>query len=144
HCETLRILRDLLVSTRCSIRKEACLIVSTIAMRSVNQIQAIIDAGIIPLLINLIRNSDFKTKKEAIWAICNIVKYSYNQPNTFRQIINLGCIQPMIDILDCKDTDIILTILEVIQIILKFGEFAKTPNNRENEYSLLIEDIGGK
>ncbi|RIA98973.1 armadillo-type protein, partial [Glomus cerebriforme] len=70
HCETLRILRDLLVSTKCCIRKEACLIVSTIATRSVNQIQEIVDAGIIPLLINLIRNSDSKTKKEAIWAIC--------------------------------------------------------------------------
>src|SRR5581483_8425260 len=117
RCEVLRILKDLLVSNRNSIRKEACLIVSTIATKIDDQIHTIVDSGIISLLIDLIRNSDFKTKREAIWALCNIIRHSYNQPNSFRKIINLECIQPVIDMLDCEDSEIILIVLESVRII---------------------------
>ncbi|CAG8603080.1 6636_t:CDS:2 [Funneliformis caledonium] len=134
HCGVLNLIKDLLVSTLHSmIRKEACSIVSTIASGSAHRIQAILDAGMIPFLINLTRNSDFITKKEATWAICSAIRISYHQPYLIRQIINSGCIQSMIDMLDCKETEIIFAILEAIQTILRFGESAKTPNNQEND-----------
>ena len=33
--------------------------------------QAVIEAGIIPHLVDILQNSEFKTRKEAAWAISN-------------------------------------------------------------------------
>ncbi|CAI2173690.1 13389_t:CDS:1 [Funneliformis geosporum] len=145
NCGVLNLLKNLFVSKiHNMIRKEACSIVSTIASGAAHRIQAILDAGMIPFLIDLTRNSDFLTKKEATWAICSAIRISYHQSYLIRQIINSGCIQSMIDMLDCKEIEIIFAVLEAIQTILRFGESAKTPNNQENEYSLFIDEIGGK
>lgn len=34
-------------------------------------LQAVIDANIFPTLIDILRNAEFKTRKEAAWAITN-------------------------------------------------------------------------
>jgi hypothetical protein len=36
------------------------------------QIQAVIDANLIPTIIHVMDTAEFKTKKEAAWAICNL------------------------------------------------------------------------
>jgi len=45
--------------------------ISNITAGSPPQIQAVVDANIIPPLINILSNADFKTRKEACWAISN-------------------------------------------------------------------------
>lgn len=54
-----------------TIKKEACWTISNIAAGNRQQIQAVIDANIFPILIKIMQTSDFKTKKEAAWAITN-------------------------------------------------------------------------
>lgn len=54
-----------------TIKKEACWTISNIAAGNRQQIQAVIDANIFPTLINIMQTADFKTKREAAWAITN-------------------------------------------------------------------------
>lgn len=61
----------LMLSPKESIRKEACWTVSNITAGNRQQIQAVIDANIFPILIEILSKSDFKTRKEAAWAITN-------------------------------------------------------------------------
>ncbi|KAL5072516.1 hypothetical protein RYX36_011500 [Vicia faba] len=54
-----------------SIKKEACWTLSNITAGNTQQIQAVIDANIIPPLVALFQNVEFDIKKEVAWAIFN-------------------------------------------------------------------------
>jgi importin subunit alpha-1 len=54
-----------------SIKKEACWTISNITAGNKDQIQAVIDANIIPPLVSLLATAEFDIKKEAAWAISN-------------------------------------------------------------------------
>lgn len=64
-------LRNLLVNDGMNYRKEVAWALSNITAGNQNQIQAVIDAGLLPPLIELIRHGDVKTQKEATWAVSN-------------------------------------------------------------------------
>jgi importin subunit alpha-6/7 len=61
----------LLGSPKKGIRKEACWTISNITAGNKSQIQAVIDANIIPPLIMLLSTAEFDIRKEAAWAISN-------------------------------------------------------------------------
>jgi len=46
--------------------------------------KAVIDANIIPKLIDILQNADFKVKKEAAWAISNATLSGIKEPNQIR------------------------------------------------------------
>lgn len=54
-----------------NLRKEVAWALSNITAGNQSQIQAVIDAGLVPALIELLRNGDGKTQKEATWAVSN-------------------------------------------------------------------------
>ena len=54
-----------------SIRKEACWTISNVTAGNRQQIQAVIDANVFPVLIDILSRAEFKTRKEAAWAITN-------------------------------------------------------------------------
>ena len=58
-------------SPKQSLRKEACWTISNITAGSKEQIQAVIDANIIPPLVDKVRNGEPDVRKEAAWAIAN-------------------------------------------------------------------------
>ena len=79
-------LLTLLQSPKESIKKEACWTLSNITAGVQGQIQVssarplrfaglafqgVIDANIFPSLINILKNGDHKTRKEAAWAVTN-------------------------------------------------------------------------
>ncbi len=45
---------------------------SNITAGNQRQVQMVIDASLIPLLINVLQVGDFKTQKEAAWAVSNL------------------------------------------------------------------------
>lgn len=69
-----------------NIKKEACWTISNIAAGNRQQIQAVIDANIFPVLIQILQTSDFKTKKEAAWAITNAT--SSGTADQIRYLVN--------------------------------------------------------
>ncbi|ANM66161.1 ARM repeat superfamily protein [Arabidopsis thaliana] len=54
-----------------SIKKEACWTISNITAGNADQIQAVIDAGIIQSLVWVLQSAEFEVKKEAAWGISN-------------------------------------------------------------------------
>ncbi|CAN1859052.1 Importin subunit alpha-1b [Linum perenne] len=154
-----------------SIKKEACWTISNITAGNVNQIQAVIQAGIIGPLVQLLHGAEFDIKKEAAWALSNAtsggthdqIKYctfiilsSYNQfspanitdRNSFlfaRFLVSEGCIRPLCDLLVCPDPRIVTVCLEGLENILKVGEADKNMgiSGNINAFAQMIDDSEG-
>ena len=52
-------------------QKFYCWTISNITAGNRQQIQAVIDANVFPVLIDILGKAEFKTRKEAAWAITN-------------------------------------------------------------------------
>lgn len=54
------------------VRQEAVWFLSNITAGNKQQVQAVIDANLIPMIITQLGKGDFQTQKEAAWAISNL------------------------------------------------------------------------
>ena len=108
-------------------------------------IDKLIYSNIIPPLINILSNADFKTKKEACWAISNATSGGLQEPNQIRYLVSQGCIKPMCDLLGSMDNKIIQVALDGLENILKVGEIDKEQAGPGgvNQYAQYIEEAGG-
>lgn len=70
-----------------------------------SQVQAVIDAALLPKIIENLTKGEFQTQKEAAWAISNLT-ISGNKDQV-AQLIEDGAIPPFCDLLVCKDTQVI-------------------------------------
>lgn len=102
-------------------------------------------SNIVPPLINILQNADFKTKKEACWAISNATSGGLQEPNQIRYLVSQGCIKPMCDLLQSMDNKIIQVALDGLENILKVGEIDKEAAGpgAVNTYAQYIEEAGG-
>ncbi|KAF2307328.1 hypothetical protein GH714_026383 [Hevea brasiliensis] len=107
-----------------SIKKEACWTISNITAGNRAQIQAIIEAGIILPLVQLLQHAEFDIKKEAAWAISNATSGGSHEQ-----------IQPRI----------VTVCLEGLENILKVGEADKEmgKNGGVNLYAQMIDECDG-
>jgi len=131
---------QLLSSQKRATRKEACWTISNISAGNKSQIQAIIDANIIPHLIALLGTSDFDIKKEVAWALSNAT--SGGSSEQIRYLVDCKILEPMCELLSLADTRIILVALEGIENILKAGE-KEARATGINEYATFIEECRG-
>ncbi|VVB07079.1 unnamed protein product [Arabis nemorensis] len=122
------------------IKKEACWIISNITAGNSNQIQAVIEAGIIQ---SLCLGSEFKVKKEAAWGISNAICGGTH--DQIRFMVSQGCIKPICDILACPDPVIITACLEALEDILVVGEAEKNLGHTgdNNLYASMIDEAEG-
>ncbi|MBA0736876.1 hypothetical protein Gogos_010364 [Gossypium gossypioides] len=142
--QALPCLLNLLTSNyKKSIKKEACWTISNITAGNVDQIQAVISAGIFAPLVHLLQNAEFEIKKEAAWAISNATSGGTHEQIKF--LVSQGCIKPLCDLLNCPDPRIVTVCLEGLENILKVGEAEKNlGHTREvNLYAQLIDDAEG-
>lgn len=104
-----------------------------------------IRSNIVPPLINILQNADFKTKKEACWALSNATSGGLQEPNQIRYLVSQGCIKPMCDLLQSMDNKIIQVSLDGLENILKVGEMDKEAQGSDgiNHYAQFIEEAGG-
>ncbi|XP_022846381.1 importin subunit alpha-6-like [Olea europaea var. sylvestris] len=126
-----------------SIKKEACWTISNITAGNKDQIQAVIEAGIISPLVQLLQNAEFEIKKEAAWAISNATSGGTHEQIKF--LVHEGCIKPLCDLLVCPDPRIVTVCLEGLENILKVGEAEKNQGNTEdvNVFAQMIDDAEG-
>ncbi|CAL9243183.1 unnamed protein product, partial [Arabidopsis halleri] len=141
NCGALPIISNLLTGNyENNIKNLACWVISNITAGTTEQIHSLIDANLIPTLVNLAQNTDFYMKKEAVWAILNVtLNGSHDQ---IKYMVKQSCIKPLCDILVCPDLRTILKCLDGLENILKAGEAEKNRGD-VNRYCQLIEDAEG-
>jgi len=128
--------------TKKSILKEACWTISNITAGTKHQVQAVIDANIIPPLLFLLENADFNIKREAAWAISNAT--SGVDDEQLKYLAMQGCIKPLCDLLTCPDPRITTLCLAALENMLRAGEAEKDAGLTDvNVYARLIDDAGG-
>jgi hypothetical protein len=125
-----------------SIKKEAVWTISNITAGNKDQIQAVIDANIVPYLVYHLEHSEFDIKKEAAWAISNAT--SGGTHNQIKFLVNQGCIPPLCNLLNYQDMRVVTVALEGLENILKVGETEKEMHHMQhNEYADAVEACGG-
>jgi len=87
------------------------------------------------------KSGEFKTRKEAAWAIVNAT--SGGTPEQIRYLVDQGTIPPLCDFLTSMDVKIIQVALNGLENILKVGEDDARVSGTINKYAVLIEQCYG-
>merc|ERR1712098_846652 len=114
---------------------------SNITAGNRQQIQAVIDANIFPVLIDIQSKAEFKTRKEAAWAITNAS--SGGTAEQIRFLVQQGCIPPLCDLLTVMDSKIVQVALNGLENILRLGEQEVKTSGGPNPYAVIIEEVFG-
>ncbi|KAH8869110.1 Importin subunit alpha-4 [Schistosoma japonicum] len=123
-CGALSHFPALLTHPRDKINKEA-----------VCQVQAVIDHGLVPLIIHHLAESEFLTQKEAAWAISNLA--INGNAEQVRYVIDQRVIPPLCKMLSTRDVQVAQVVLDGISNIL-----AAAGDNLE-QVTTAIEECGG-
>ena len=115
--------------------------ISNIMAGTKDQIQAVIEANIIPPLINLLMNAEFDIRKEAAWAISNAT--SGGLPEQIKILVQQGCIPPLCELLTVNDSKIVMVALEGLENILKVGDTESKASGQPNVMAIVINEAEG-
>ncbi|CAA7398355.1 unnamed protein product [Spirodela intermedia] len=143
-CQALPSLLSLLKHTRNKdIKREVCWTISNITAGTTEQIQAVIDADIIPYLVHLLQTDDFGVKREAAWAIAFVA--SGGTPEQIKYLVREGCIKPVCGLLSCPDKDLVRVCLQFLGHILSVGKAERDVGSSggANAFAQMIEDSEG-
>ncbi|OMJ88325.1 hypothetical protein SteCoe_9736 [Stentor coeruleus] len=132
-----------LISKKVSVKREALWTLSNITAGSDEQINLVLSHPCVNSVVECLKDSDFEIKKEALWTISNATHAK--SPNLVLKVIELGAFPLLCDILDMKDSKILLVVLEAINNLLRAGNaaFSSDQEVKNNEVALKFDEIGG-
>lgn len=114
----LTAIMPLLSHSKKNIRKEACWTISNIAAGNKTQLSAVVNCPELLLrIINILGDSsEWDVRKEATWVISNIATGG-SKYHIFT-LVEQGAIAPLCDLLNVKDTKVLMVVMEAIDAIL--------------------------
>ncbi|XP_011158592.3 importin subunit alpha [Solenopsis invicta] len=122
---------------RANIVKEAAWAVSNITAGNPDQIQSVINADLLQPLIQILQFGDYKAQKEAAWAVTNLTTGGTVQHLT--RLVGAGVLPPFCNLLESKDWNIILVVLDGLTNILHAAEKV----GQVDKLAIMIEQVGG-
>ncbi len=108
---------------------------SNITAGNQSQVQAVIDAGLIPMIIHHLNKGEFQTKKEAAWAISNLT--ISGRKEQVAHVVQQGVIPPFCNLLSVSDPQVVQVVLDGINNILKLAA------DQVEQVANMIEECGG-
>ncbi|XP_011706521.1 PREDICTED: importin subunit alpha [Wasmannia auropunctata] len=133
----LSYLGALLRHHRANIVKEAAWAISNIMAGNTDQIESVINAGLLSPLIEVLQVGDYKAQKEVAWAISNLTTGGTIQHLT--QLVGAGVLPPFCNLLEAKDWNIIIVVLDGLTNILHAAEKI----GQVERLAIMIEEAGG-
>ena len=116
-----------------TVRKEACLIISNITAGLPAQVEAVVEENIFPSLVDILRVADFRTKREACWAIANATLNKILKHDQY--LLEIGVLEPLLEVVlsmqNCStstDDRVTVKIMEAIGNVLDVGAKQVTPS----------------
>ncbi|KAI5185958.1 hypothetical protein NEHOM01_1181 [Nematocida homosporus] len=122
------------------IKKEICWVISNITAGTPAQIDEVIKAGFLEILVNAVNNADQATKVEACWAICNATIHANEHIHQAREVLRAGTIPAFAKVLPMirNDTKVTAVILDCITNLLECGRTESM--GAENQVATDIEN----
>ncbi|XP_037946784.1 importin subunit alpha-3-like [Teleopsis dalmanni] len=117
HNNVLKYMPSLLTHTHNIIRKASLWCMTGLLGNNECQIQAVINAGLLPKIIKNLQDTDFDIKKEATWALFNLT--AIGSRDQVWTVIKDGSISPLCALLKCYDEDLLDLSLQVIAYIIE-------------------------
>lgn len=119
-CNAVPTLKDLINHSNREIQKEACWTLSNIAAGTVDQIQAVINAGAIPPLVQLVNDesTDQEVRSEACWVVLNAT--SCGSDSQISSLVSEGCVSVLGLLLE--ETNMVTMALEGLERVLQVEE----------------------
>ncbi|KAL7527782.1 hypothetical protein ACHAXR_002124, partial [Thalassiosira sp. AJA248-18] len=136
ECHAVPCLRRLIGHHNREIQKEACWTLSNIAAGTASQIQAVIDSGAIPPLVELVNNelTDKEVRSEACWVVLNATSCGNDEQISI--LIEEGCVSVLGVLL--AEPNMVMMALEGIERVLKTEE----AQDSEDLYHKSEEELG--
>ncbi|EEC46845.1 predicted protein, partial [Phaeodactylum tricornutum CCAP 1055/1] len=117
ECQAVPRLKELVTHSNREIQKEACWTLSNIAAGTVDQIQAVIDSGAIPPLVELVQNkkTDQEVRSEACWVVLNAT--SCGGDSQIEVLVDEGCVSVLGVLL--TEASMVMMALEGLERVLQ-------------------------
>lgn len=112
--------KDMNQPNKDKISKEVLWFLSNITAGDVDQIQAVIDENIIPLVIEHLDKSDYSTQREAAWTVYNLT--ISGSPEQIAYLVELNVIEPVCNLLSLQETNTLQIALDTLNNILKSSD----------------------
>jgi len=130
----------LAVSPKKVVRKETMWMLSNITAGNHRQIQLVIEKGLVPRAMELLGGGDWDVKKEATWVLANAVVGG--TPEQVGYLVQEGAIQGLCSVLNVTDVQVVETVLDAVEAILKVGK--NGADERTLQYfTTVVEQCGG-
>lgn len=106
------------------IRKEICWLISNITAGTPAQIDHVIEAGFLEVLVQALRFGEQYIRTEACWAVCNATSQVETHPHQAMRVFKAGCIPALAEFVQSvqKDAKMVTLVLETIGNLLVYGE----------------------
>ena len=124
------------------LRKEACWILSNVLCGTPDQIRVVLDAGLVPPLVNNLGAPEFEVRKEATWGVANLALKAPLDVIRFL-VETCGAIDALAHVMAAEEERACVLALEAIGPILAAGKHLREANGGVNPYARRFEERGG-
>ena len=111
------------------------------------QLDEVMRTGLLQLVVDRLDKDEFEVQKEAVWVLANVMHGYQTDPtlhaaNRVRTLVQLGCIRPLVNMLDKNNPFTQTLVLDALANLLSAGEELGKAKG-ENEFTKAFDEAEG-